>query len=353
VLEVQVEEIICNAYPTLMTSPKFRDSAKKSGFQHKELFKYSSAIIQDDIAAIGDDGIEHFDAMIAADQAKGLAAENIGRNDHSSASKYPVSALSPTCSSTTITTTTTATTATTLTHTLAPTPPAMETLCGRQAQVMPTPRKQGVLGRCVELMQKAVTMDSEGNVIAADRELLIQSFEAYAGVLDKLGNIGSHVSGNTKKLRNSKAVASKSDYKEWLISELPVHASNKYKDYADPSAGVASVWIGWTLEFFVEMFANLYGGQETGPSINDAYKNTLSAHHNFIMRNAFSLGVRQQMPSRKKLYELLRGEAEPDDVVREIEQFVHVCRAIVKYLLQLHEVMFKLFEAERKSLKRK
>jgi hypothetical protein len=335
-----------------------------NGFQHEELVKYPSAIIPDDIVAIGDDGIEHFDAMIAADQAEGLAAGNIGRNDQSSASKHPASAVSPTCSSTTsITATTTATTATTLTHTPAATPPAMETLCVQQAQVVPIPRKQGVLGptprkpgvlgQCVELMQKAVTLDSEGNVIAADRELLIKGFEAYAEVLDKLGNIGSHVSGNTQKLRNSKAVASKSDYKEWLISELPVHATNKYKDYADPSAGVASVWIGWTLEFFVEMFANLYGGQETGPSINDAYKNTLSAHHNFIMRNAFSLGVRHQMPSRKKLYELLRGEAEPDDVVREVEQFVHVCRAIVRYLLQLHEVMFKLFEAERKSLKRK
>jgi len=214
--------------------------------------------------------------------------------------------------------------------------------------------EQGILGLSVKQLRDAVTLDSNGNATAADREMLIQGFETFAAVLDKLGNIGSHLSGNTKKLRNSTAVASITDYEEWLISELPVHASKNYKDYADPSAGVASLWIGWTLEFFVEMFDNLQKGKETVASINDAYKITLSSHHNFIMRNAFALGVRGQMPNRKKFYELLQGKKTGGDgsvghevLVREIGQFVEIGRSVVRYLLHMHDVMTKKMQAER------
>jgi hypothetical protein len=225
--------------------------------------------------------------------------------------------------------------------------------CKDHFEGVPTSGKQGVLGRASGLLQKAVTMDGDGNVIFADKDLLIKGFEGFAEVLDEVGKIGSHISCNVAKLRDAQVFKSEVDYQKWLVSELPVHASTKYKCYADPSAAMANLWIGWTLEFFVEVFAHLSQDQETAYAINAAYKETLANHHNFIMRNAFTIGMKRHMPNRTKLYELLQGDADPSVVAQEVETFVQEGRSIVQYLLQVQEVMAKALEAERLSMTRK
>merc|ERR1712060_578627 len=78
------------------------------------------------------------------------------------------------------------------------------------------------------------------------------------------------------KLRRSKADANLTGYKEWLLSELPVHGPS-YKEYVDDSAWMANLWIGWTLEFFVEMFAKLHGGRVS--HIPCAIAHACASHH--------------------------------------------------------------------------
>lgn len=224
------------------------------------------------------------------------------------------------------------------------TAPARSNACEHQQEIEQAARGirkllEGVLARTGKLLEKAVKQDWNGEVIAADRDALIQSFEAFTAVLDKLGGIGNFISSNTKKMKNAKGEASKTDYREWVLSELHVHAAKNYQDYADPSAGVASIWIGWTLEFFVELFANLHKGLETLPSIDDAYKNTLMSHHNVFMRKAFMMGVKQKM---QDVVQDLKGD-------RDVEEFVKIGRHVVAYLKQLHEDVYKRMRAERQA----
>jgi hypothetical protein len=209
-------------------------------------------------------------------------------------------------------------------------------------------RKQGLLGPTVCSFKAAVVLGDHGKVVSADRELLIQSLERYVVVLDEMGGFGSYISGNCKKLRASKATATESDYEAWMRSELPVHASTKYKDFVDPSAWVANVWIARILEFMVELFANLHRGMEMSPSIDAAYKETLYAHHNFIMRSAFMVGIKQ-MPTRAKLFQKLQGDAMRDDAMVELEEFVALGRPVVRYLFEMHEVVEGMLQSERKA----
>mmetsp|Transcript_63591 Transcript_63591/g.110828 ORF Transcript_63591/g.110828 Transcript_63591/m.110828 type:complete len:458 (+) Transcript_63591:56-1429(+) len=217
----------------------------------------------------------------------------------------------------------------------------------------------GPLGRTNKRLRNAVRFDRSGKVIAANKDKLIQSFEDFTAVLDKLGGIGRFLSGNIKKMKNAK-VASGDDYAQWLLSELPVHAAKQYKDVADPSAAVANMWIAWILEFFVECFANIQKGQETAESIDDAYKRTLSSHHNYVMRKAFLAGVSGQMPSRQQFLLLLRGGSsdggnrspaiQDPTAIQEVEEFVKIGRGVVRYMKDLNDDVFQSLEAERRQL---
>merc|ERR1719401_1723904 len=129
--------------------------------------------------------------------------------------------------------------------------------------------------------------------------------------------MGSHIEGNVQKLRKSKADPNKEGYRDWLLSELPVHEATGYKEYVDESAWMANLWIGWTLEFFVEFFAALHDGKDTKQSVDLAYKNTLYNHHNFFQRTAFMTAVRQ-LPSRDDIFAKLKGPGSPADVQRDL-----------------------------------
>merc|ERR1719221_693727 len=114
--------------------------------------------------------------------------------------------------------------------------------------------------------------------------------------------MGDHLLSNTEKLRRSKASKGESSYGPWLLSELPVHAANGYKGYVDDSAWMANLWIGWSMEFFVEMFAEIHEGQETKAAVDAAYRKTLCNHHNFFQRAAFNTAVKS-LPPRDKMME--------------------------------------------------
>lgn len=202
------------------------------------------------------------------------------------------------------------------------------------------------LDAALKLLYKAVRKDWHGGVVSADSKKLIQAFEACAKIFEDLG-FGRHLQQNIGKLKSSRAMSSSRDYKEALLSEIPLHARSDYRDYADPSAGVASIWIGWILEFFVEMLANVDRGRDPTRCIFDAYWKTLSHHQGMLQRRAFRIGLRRTR-NRRKMLVLLRENAH-----FEVEQFVKAARPVVRYLQELHEIQFKLFKAERKLLKRR
>lgn len=229
--------------------------------------------------------------------------------------------------------------------------PSSEVAEPSTAKASAAPR--GVLAASVELLQKAASLGSAGGVAKLDREALLRGIECYAAVLNTLGgDMGSYVLANIKKLRQSKAPTTEADYRQWLLSELPTHASTKYKGYADDSAWMGNLWIGWTLEFFVEMFANLQKGMETSASIDASYKKTLYNHHNFLQRSAFQAAVKK-LPGRSELLKSLQGgapaRASPADVERELETFVAIGRPVVRYMLEVNEELAKRLEVERKA----
>uniref|UniRef100_A0A7S3SRW2 Glycolipid transfer protein domain-containing protein n=1 Tax=Strombidinopsis acuminata TaxID=141414 RepID=A0A7S3SRW2_9SPIT len=161
--------------------------------------------------------------------------------------------------------------------------------------------------------------------------------------------MGSYLLLNTKKLRASKASPEIPNYRAWCLSELPVHAATGYKSYVDDSAWMANLWLGWTMEFFVEMFALLHEGRDTKASVEIAYKQTLEQHHNFFQRTAFQQAVKQ-LPVRQKMIAALQGSsAKSLDVVRDMGDFVAFGRPIVRFCLQLNEELSSRMTEERKA----
>lgn len=307
--EEEDEIHVVESFPSLITSAKSRDALKRPSGPQQE------------ISSLGTDG--HTDTCDLAEiptspcsQTDNTAAPETMAPLSSSATDVDVSASSPPT---------------------APPVSAHTSLIG-----------SSILGPVVQSFQAALELDKDGEVVHATRESLIQGFEGYCKVLDKVGNIGNYLATNTKKLRESKATASETDYEAWMLSELPVHAATKYKEFVDQSAWMGHLWIAWTLEFFVEMFANLSKGLETVASIDSAYTKTLYAHHNFLQRSAFKAAVKK-MPARSKFYTALQGQGAPDDVVRDMMAFVAIGRPLVRYLFKISDVVDKRLQAERKA----
>ncbi|CAK0894999.1 unnamed protein product, partial [Prorocentrum cordatum] len=108
------------------------------------------------------------------------------------------------------------------------------------------------------------------------------------------------------------------EYRAWLVSELPVHAATKYREYLDNSAWMANLWIGWSLEFFVELFAHLHKGQDTKAGVDLAYKQTLSKHHNirrpgrvWMRRGVAFVILEKEKRKKHKLVALRAGFLDP------------------------------------------
>jgi len=177
--------------------------------------------------------------------------------------------------------------------------------------------------------------DAEVNEI--DREAFVSGLEDFAELLDNIGgSMGSYLTTNIQKLRNSKARNDKTGYREWLLSELPTHKATGYREYVDDSAWMANLWIGWSLEFFVEMFAQLHKGRGTAQSVEEAYYKTLYEHHNFFQRTSF-LAAMKRLPGRGQLMTILSGKGSDSDVQRDLGDFVEQGRSLVKFCLFVNE----------------
>lgn len=176
----------------------------------------------------------------------------------------------------------------------------------------------------------------------------VDALEAYVAVLDQVsgGQMGRYLTNNIKKLRSSKAKQAELDYRAWLLSELPVHKSTGYKSYVDDSAWMGNLWLGWTLEFFVEMFALVHEGKDTKTSVDRAYEQTLYNHMSFFERQSFTMAM-SQLPARKKMLEMLRGDADAEDVKRDIGTFVSLGRSVVRTMIQLNGEVEQRMTQER------
>lgn len=176
-------------------------------------------------------------------------------------------------------------------------------------------------------------------LLELQREPLLEGLDAFAIALDTLGgSMGSYLRTNIAKLRRSKASRSQAGYRPWLLSELPVHASTGYKCYADDSAWMANLWIGWSLEFFVELFAELEQGRETKESAEAAYNRSLYGHHNFFQRAAFKAAV-GKLPARRDM---------PASVLADVAEFVRLGRGVVEFCLRVNTELDERRQLERR-----
>jgi len=209
---------------------------------------------------------------------------------------------------------------------------------------------QGVLGPTVQHFRAALQAGPNGRAVDVNRKPFVEGLESYAAALDQMGgNMGSYLICNTKKLRQSKASPELLSYRAWMLSELPVHAATRYQGYVDESAWMANLWIGWTMEFFVEMFAELHQGQDTKAAVDKAYKQTLEHHHNFMQRMAFNQAVKQ-LPERNKIIAALQGRAaKPTDVQRDMGDLVALGRPLVSFSLQMNEEVSARMQQERQA----
>lgn len=228
---------------------------------------------------------------------------------------------------------------------------AATALAGGPRLAAQAPQKQAASSSFSPIVAKfELAVSGEAAELAeASREPFISGLEALVQALDKMGgNMGSYLQTNITKLRNSKADASKTGYKEWLLSELPVHGATGYKGYVDDSAWMGNLWMAWTLEFFVEFFALLHKGKDTKSSVDGAYRKSLYNHHNFFQRTTFTAAV-TQIPAREQLCKSLQGVASDAEVQRHMGDFVALGRRLVKFSLQMNETLDKRMQAERNA----
>eukprot|EP00929_Paragymnodinium_shiwhaense_P013436 TRINITY_DN12128_c0_g1_i1.p1 TRINITY_DN12128_c0_g1~~TRINITY_DN12128_c0_g1_i1.p1 ORF type:complete len:259 (+),score=65.66 TRINITY_DN12128_c0_g1_i1:56-778(+) len=212
-----------------------------------------------------------------------------------------------------------------------------------------------ITAQFVEAGSKA-TEDKLTEPLDLKREVLIDSLDAFAAALDSLGGgMGTYLTANTKKMRDSKADKNEADYKAWLLSELPTHKANKYKGYVDDSAWMGNLWIGWMMEFFVELLAQVAAGKDTKAAIETAYNGTLYNHHNFFQRTAFWAAAKK-LPVRDEFLRLMAGTdkkemsaGEKTSIEKEMQDFVNVSRPLVTSVLLLNDVVEKRMEKARVS----
>jgi len=182
------------------------------------------------------------------------------------------------------------------------------------------------------------------------RQPFVNGLEELVDALDHMGgNLGSYLQTNVQKLHASKAERSHGGYRQWLHSELPVHGQNGYTSFVDNSAWMANLWLGWTLEFFVELFGQLVEGCQTPAAVDAAYNRSLYKHHNFFQRTAFGVAVKR-LPARQDLLLSLRaGEGSTaHDVLEELGRFVRAARPIVEFCNSISGELDGLMYRERK-----
>jgi len=215
----------------------------------------------------------------------------------------------------------------------------------------PTGPGASLLGGVLQHFEGAIGPASiAAEATEVQRDPFMDGLQEYAKVLDGLGgDMGSYLELNIKKLRASKADRTKQGYRDWLLSELPVHQATGYTGYVDESAWMANLWIGWTLEFFVEFFAHLHEGKDTHGSANSAYERTLGKHHKFYQRPLFLRAV-SRIPPRDELFAKLQGAGSAADVKRDLGAFVALGRPLVAFLLRANEEMDRRMQQERKAL---
>lgn len=179
-------------------------------------------------------------------------------------------------------------------------------------------------------------------------EEMLSGVEAFSVALNKFGgDMGTYLLANTAKIRKSKTDSAEKGYRQRMLSELPFHGPT-FAGYKDPSAWMGNLWLAWTLEFFVEFFAQLHAGKETPAGIDIAYKTTLYNHHNFFERTGFNAGVKR-LPSRTELYKLLQGSASPADVNEEMGAFVASGRTVYRFCLETNNTVSAAMNAEKKK----
>jgi len=174
------------------------------------------------------------------------------------------------------------------------------------------------------------------------------ALEAFAKALAELHrSLPDSLCKNLAMLRRSKA-PKEIEYGCWLQGEVDVHKRHRFAHYAAESAWIGNLWLGRILEFFVEMFALLRTGEETGACCSLAFKKTLHQHMNIVQRKGFGWAI-ASVPARAKLLQLLAGAANVEDALRDLDMFVSLGQRVAKVCLQLNEALDSLRETRRRE----
>lgn len=209
-------------------------------------------------------------------------------------------------------------------------------------------RTLGKLGPCLRLLQAAVA-DATDSFEQVQRTPFVEGLEALVPVLDSWGGgWSSYLTSNIQKLHNAKTESSEQDYRLWLVSELPVHVATS--SYVDDSAWMGSEWVGATMAFFAEFFAEIHEGKEAKAGAEAAYARTLALRHNWMQKAAFNVGL-MRMPGRQAILQILSEDGAATDVMTDIGEFVTVGRAVATCCDKLRAEL-KAMQVEGKKAKK-
>lgn len=203
------------------------------------------------------------------------------------------------------------------------------------------------------LSAAAADVGSSGELRDLARVPFLMAMEAFAVALGRINDkLPSYFLKNTRKLRRSRASTKSWSYRPWILSELPVHVqTTRCRGYADDSAWMANLWLGFTLDFFVEMLALLHEGADTKTSTSTAYRKTLYNNLGFVERQAFSVAI-ACMPAREDL--LQRWEADgagAEEVTQDVGDLVGFARPIVIYCAKVNKELDQLRQAKARELR--
>ena len=153
-------------------------------------------------------------------------------------------------------------------------------------------------------------------------------------IVDSLGAafspVKSDISGNISKLR--KKFAKNPDAYKTLQMIVIAEKQEKDKEGTD-----ALLWLKRALQFtFLALKNNRASTEELSVSFSQAYKETLSKHHSFMVKPIFSLAM-NACPSRVNFYKSLARDGDVATVEKQLDTWLHEMEAKLVVLVDFYK----------------
>uniref|UniRef100_A0A7S0N890 Glycolipid transfer protein domain-containing protein n=1 Tax=Cryptomonas curvata TaxID=233186 RepID=A0A7S0N890_9CRYP len=135
---------------------------------------------------------------------------------------------------------------------------------------------------------QAARPNADGEIPA---DLFLEAASKFVPIFDRLGTIftpvKSDVGGNVEKLKKSRANNAAATTLQQLIRAEKAAGTHKDKN----GASTALLWFKRAMQFIFRLLEKVAAGTDANKAAKEAYAETLSHYHGFMVKNTFGVGL--------------------------------------------------------------